>query len=173
MNHVLKLQLNEVPDMNKITISIMTDADWSTKCTSGGLVALSGLVLLTFSRTQQAISLSSCESEFTAMTEGVKEGTLVLSLLREIMPDSLLKMDLATDSTSATALASRRGVSKLTKHISIKLLFVQDLVDKGDLSLSRVSSYDNTTDIFTKYLTTKTFERLRSQLGIVDASAWA
>ena len=173
MNHVLKLQLNEVPDMNKITISIMTDADWSTKCSSGGLVALSGVVLLTFSRTQQAISLSSCESEFTAMTEGVKEGMLVLSLLREITPASQLKMDLATDSTSATALASRRGVSKLTKHISIKLLFVQDLVDKGDLSLSRVSSYDNTSDIFTKYLTTKTFERLRSQLGIVDASAWA
>ena len=47
-----------------------------------------------------------------------------------------------------------------TKHISPKLFFTHDLQQNGDIDVQQIRSSDNLADLFTKPLSTSTFEKL-------------
>ena len=64
-------------------------------------------------------------------------------------------------------MATRFGTSKKTKHVELRLLYVQELVGKGLIKLRKIRTKDNCADVLTKYLGT---EFLRSQLKKVCVS---
>jgi len=53
-----------------------------------------------------------------------------------------------------------------TKHVHIKYHFTREQVLAGELTVTRVSSKENTADIFTKPLSKADFQRLRHYLSI-------
>nr|GEY17843.1 retrotransposon protein, putative, unclassified [Tanacetum cinerariifolium] len=55
-----------------------------------------------------------------------------------------------------------------TKHIEIHHHFLRDNVQKGNISIEKVSSEDNIADIFTKPLKREVFNYLRLGLGIIE-----
>ena len=55
-----------------------------------------------------------------------------------------------TDSTSGKSIATRIGSCKKAKHIELKHLFVQQLVQSGILTIHNRGAVDNLVDIFTK-----------------------
>ncbi|GKC24434.1 retrovirus-related pol polyprotein from transposon TNT 1-94 [Tanacetum coccineum] len=58
-----------------------------------------------------------------------------------------------------------------TKHIEIRHHFLRDNVQKGNISVEKVSSEDNIADILTKALKREPFNLLRLGLGLMEPNA--
>ena len=71
-----------------------------------------------------------------------------------------------TDSTAGKSMATRQGVSKRAKHIALKSMFIQQLVQDGIISIHKVPSMDNLADILTKYTTREVLHWLLYVVGI-------
>ena len=62
-------------------------------------------------------------------------------------------------------LAQRQGLSKRTRHVKVKYLYVQDLVKAKEVEVSRVSTETNLADVGTKHLPSQRLEFLKSLMG--------
>lgn len=116
------------------------------------------------SRTQQVVSLSSCESELNAMVSTLCDGIFLRKCL-EFLTGATLEHYLFTDSSSARQLATRQGVGKV-KHVSSKLLWVQDAVFNKQMMLVQIPTLWNLSDIGTKPLSANRLKLLLHELGV-------
>ena len=92
------------------------------------------------------------------------------SLLQEMKLTQLAKPfehTVYTDSSSGKALASKLGLTKKSKHVQLRFLFMQDLVASGQLKLSKIPSERNPADVLTKYLQASTLHKLLPKLGVM------
>ena len=110
-------------------IEIFTDADWAgdrsspmwrRHSVSSCLVYLNGGLLLSWSRSQKSIALSSCESEYLSAVFGGAEGIFVKRAWN-FLTRKEVEMVIATDSSSCRAFCQRQGVGKL-KHVDTRYL---------------------------------------------------
>ena len=108
--------------------------------------------MYSYSRTQRNITLSSTESEYGALVSGASEGLLLKAVLEHLVGPNV-EMKLYADNTSAVAIASKEGVSKI-KHLSGKLLWVQQRQGR-DFQLRKIDTMTNPSDIGTKVLSGK------------------
>ena len=111
-------------------VNVYTDSDWAgqattCKSTSGGVVQWRNATLTAWSRTQRTVSLSSAEAELYALTTG------------ELGHEVILMNHV--DSQSAKAWASKRGLGRM-KHVMLKYMYVQDVVDKKLTNLAYIST---------------------------------
>ena len=83
--------------------------------------------LLTWSRTQNTVSLSSAESEYYAITSGAVEAMGVANFLGAL--GDPIKIALLTDSKAAYQCILKRVGSKL-KHIQLRPQFMHQLVSE-------------------------------------------
>ena len=126
-----------------------------------------------FSRTQATVALSSAEAELYAITSGVAEALGFKSFLQETELFTTINLHAFTDSSSGKSIASRDGTSKKTKHIDIRLLWVQDVFKQqfcknSKNKLFKVHTLQNPADILTKYSTPATIQRHLDKLGLQD-----
>ena len=77
-----------------------------------------------------------------------------------------------TDSSAAKAVACRRGLGKL-RHIELKYLWVQELVQEQRIVIKKINGLDNPADCLTKPKDSKCFKPLLSRLGARWRSATA
>ena len=56
--------------------------------------------------------------------------------------------------------------NNLTKHISPKFFYPQELQKQGEVNILQVRSYDNLADLFTKSLLDTTFKRYVREIGM-------
>ena len=160
------------PDADKqLELTMYVDSDWAgckttRKSTSGGVAVLLGCCIHHYSRTQSTIATSSGEAELYAIGTGTAEGLGILNFLTEACLVNKLTLTCLTDSTSAKAMATRYGMSKQTKHIQLRHLYVQDLVQGGLLKVKKVGTLENLADVLTKHVTRETTERHLSGIGI-------
>ena len=134
-----------VEQASTIEIQAFADSDWAgctktRRSTSGASLCLWGVTLATSSRTQATQALSSAEAELYAMGMAIQDALHLQSLLQELKLTQLAKpfeLTVYTDSSSGKALASRLGLTRKSKHVQLRFLFMQDLVASGQLKLSR------------------------------------
>ena len=148
-------------------IDVYVDSDWAgdrqqRKSTSGGLVIVGGIAVKSWSRTQRGRSLSSAEAEYYAIVTGVAEALAVQALAEEM--GWKMSVCVHTDSSAAKAVASRRGLGKL-RHIELKYLWVQELVQEQRIAIKKINGLDNPADCLTKPKDFKCFEPLLSRFG--------
>ena len=74
---------------------------------------------------------------------------------------------LRCDWSSARAFCHRQGVGRV-RHISCGLLWLQDLVQQGDLEVKQVSTWRNTGDLSTKIQSKRRIRFLLNLMGFVD-----
>jgi len=74
------------------------------------------------------------------------------------------------DNTSTINLSKNPVLHSGTKHIEIRHHFLRDHVQKGDYVLEFVDTKNQLTDIFTKPLPKDSFNTIRRELGLLDAS---
>ena len=98
---------------------------------------------------QTAISLSSCEAEFYAASACAGELLGLAELFKELHHNFTIHLEM--DSDSARHILQRTGPGGL-KHIEIRCLALQQWIREKRLSVSRVDTKNNTTDLFTKHL---------------------
>ena len=147
------------------------DSDWAgcsktRKSTSGVVVSLLGSTVFSCSRTQATVALSSGEAELYAIGLGVQEALFVKSLILEAKLAKAVNLTCHTDSTSGKSMATRFGLGKKTKHIELRYLYMQDLVNSGMLKISKVGTHENTSDLLTKYLSAETTSQHATALGV-------
>ena len=141
-----------------------TDADWGgdtigRKSTSGYIFHLNGNIISWLSMQQKTVALSSCEAEYMAFKEAIKESIYLNNLLdfynnflKRISPNQIPK--LMTDSDSALKLANNPEFHKRTKHIDITYHFIRNSIKEKKVQLIHVGTKNQQADGFTKGLDT-------------------
>ena len=152
-----------------------TDADFAschTRRSRTGYVFLVGESPIVWSsRKQPVISLSTCESEFYALTEGGKEAIHLSRLMWEFLNHQpcvdgmkLSPVKLLCDNQSTIFVSKNPAEHRNMKHVDLRYKWIQERVESGDFKIAYVSTKQQIADIFTKALTKEVFERLRSYL---------
>ena len=159
------------PEDKEDLLEVMTDADWAgNKVTRKSVTAChfyyNGLLVHTLTRTQKAIALSSCESEYVALTTGASEGIFLRNCIKHLTGRQC-RLVLRCDSSSARAFCQRQGVGRV-RHISCGLLWLQNHIQEGDVEIKPIGTWRNTSDISTKIQTKKRLRVLLNLMGFVD-----
>ena len=141
---------------------------------SGGIVMFEGGLVRAFARQQQALSLSSCEAEIYAVQLLSQEAVAfsyfthrLLFSIGEVSEPEVVKIMLESDSSSALQLLYAEGLPRRSRHIEIRLLWLQEQMKIGKIQVKHRAGTENPADLFTKCLPTKTFLKHRSTIGFV------
>jgi hypothetical protein len=123
-----------------------SDADWvgdPCGCTSttGFILYLSNVLISWSSRKQRIVARSSTESEYRAVAITAAEVQWVKSLLQELGL-SIPTPTIYCDNISTTYTYHNLVLYSKMKHLEIDIYFVRDLVHRGDLRVSHISSKD-------------------------------
>ena len=94
------------------------------------------------------VSHSSCEAELHALVPTLCDGICLRRCL-QFLTGAVIDHFLFTDSSSARQLAMRQGMGKV-KHISGKILWVQQWVMEGKIMLIQIPTLWNLADLGTK-----------------------
>ena len=145
-------------EKQKPMVEVFCDADWAASenqrhSVSSGMVFIQGCLVVSWSRTQKSVALSSCESEYLSLCAGAAEGLYVKRLLEFVLQDSAV-LRLYTDSSSCLGFANRSGVGRL-KHLDTRRLWLQNEVKNRTLELQKVPTQLNISDLNTKRLSRK------------------
>ena len=152
---------------------VWSDTDWAgcvitRRSTSGTVVTYGTHTWLTVSSTQVPVSLSSAEAEFYGLVKAASRGLGTMSLLRDFGIDLLgpLSLRLLCDSSSAIAVATKRGCGKI-RHIETGALWIQAAVGAKRLSITKVDGKKNFADILTKAVDAATLKKMLRGMNLV------
>ena len=134
-------------------LEVHVDSDWAgdtaTRRNRSAVIVRRGRHLLRHSSTvQNVIGLIGAESAYNALTKGGCSGLGLQSLFADW--NLKLRLALHTDSSSAKAVASRRGAGKSTRHIQTRMLWLQERVAAKHLRVVKVATESNPADIQTQ-----------------------
>ena len=76
-----------------------------------------------------------------------------------------LTLKIRTDSSAAKGFATRRGLGR-QRHVSIRFLWLQDKVSKGELKVVKVGTADQLADFLTKPVTARWLAEKSPELGL-------
>ena len=124
--------------------------------------------MVSTARTQGTSASSSGEAELYAIGQGVSEALFLRSMLLQARLAKKVSVIAHTDSTAGKPTATRFGAGKQTKHVELRFLYVQNLVQMGLLKMAKIDGTRNPADLMTKYVATDVLQRLKTQLGVVS-----
>ena len=150
------------PDMNEIRIIV--DASWGLRSTMGGVIMYNQTFHKVWSRRISTVCLSSAESEVHAIAEGIKEA-LSFSVIFETLLNGLPKKDSVgifvqtgtslplvcfSDSEAGIHISNMSGLLRKVRHLQLRALLVQQMVQEERLVMRFVSGEDSPSDFLTK-----------------------
>lgn len=146
-----------------------SDSDWAgcqktRKSTSGYVVYFAGGPVSWKSKLQVITALSSCEAEYVALTEAVKEILWLVQHFGALGIKLEVPIFVFGDNTAAIALAKNPVFHQRSKHIDIKHHFLRDHVKAGTVKLAYVDTKENVADVLTKLTAAPVFNRLVTRL---------
>ena len=157
--------------MSSLDVVAYVDSDWAgcvqtRKSTSGVSVFFNGCLIASQSRTQQTIATSSGEAELYSIGLGTSECLFLKPLLIEMNITSRVNIRVFTDSSAGKSMSTRFGASKKTRHVELRFLFMQELVQQGILQVKKVAGTSNPADVLTKYVSREVLQRHLGTLGV-------
>jgi hypothetical protein len=149
------------------TVIGYTDADWagcadSRKSVSCYLTFMAGGPISWRMHKQHQNAMSSAESELIAMSGGARDLEYVRNTLKRIGIKELIQEAptvLMSDSSAAIAIADKAGLRERTKHIDLRYFQMRGLQENGSISVQKIGTDYNPSDIGTKALGNLTFKR--------------
>ena len=172
----------EFPEMKRLNqfLHCFSDASFAPyrfnkrRGISGGIVMCEGGLCRSFARQQQSLSLSSCESELYAIQSVAQESVAfsrfchrIMFAMSEIDEEEQVELILESDSASALQLIQSLDLPKRSRHVEIRLLWLQSQVESGKIVFRFRPGQQNVADLFTKCLPGKDFQRHRSTIGFI------
>lgn len=126
--------LQDYPNYTKYKLTTITDADYASDADdrmsqSGHVTLLNNNIISWSSKKQKCVALSTAESEYISMSEGIKSAIYFRNLLTEINYDTSV-IDLAGDNKAGLTLSSHKTQHQKSKHIDIRYPHIRDLVAK-------------------------------------------
>ena len=168
-------------DRAQYNIESFSDASWgddkaTRRSTSSGIIFLNGIMICSLCRTQSTVALSSCESELYAansvMCESIHRTQLLKFLVGcdEPKNSEVVMQKLYLDSSSAQAFIQRAGGGRM-KHISIRMMFLQQLLRERKFALCWIGTKHNPGDLNTKRLSKERRLFLGGLIGLLKGSS--
>ena len=150
-------------------IESYSDADWAThkgnrRSVSSSMVFVSGCLLYSSARTQRVIALSSGESELLSATSSLCDALFIRQLVAFLADCDPPQVHHFTDATAAKSMMERSGVGRV-RHLSVRVLWTQQLVADKVISLHKVDTCRNVADLNTKALPRHRMMMLLNLLG--------
>ena len=149
--------------MKSVSIVAYSDSDWggdlnNRRSKTGYVVFVAGGAVVWQTKSQKTVALSSCEAEYYAMTEAIKELLWLQGLLKELSI-TFETPKLKVDNQGAIALAQNPVNHQRTKHIDIKYHFIRQAIAAGQVIVEYVGTDANIADMFTKALAVIIFSK--------------
>ena len=121
---------------------------------------LGGHLIASSATTQNVVATSSGEAEFYALT---KSASRALGAV-DMAADTLKVVKPRVDTTPSKAIASRRGVERVT-HLHTQVLWVQEAVTRRELTIVKVPRVENPTGMGTKHLAQREMQECLKRAG--------
>lgn len=147
-----------------------SDADWAgdlgtRRSTSGKLTLINGTAILSGSKRQSVVADSTVAAETIALCTIAKDAVWVRDFLIWL-GYKLPAAAIACDNQGTISNTNDGALRSKTKHMDLKYMFLRDLVRRGLISISYVSTNAQIADIFTKPLKWIKFQEFRSAIGV-------
>lgn len=139
-----------------VVLEVFVDSDFASRETgrrsvSGGIVMCAGAAVSFLSRTQKSVTLSSCEAEYVAMADGLKEAIFLRYLWSFIFPGRRVGCTVVNeDNMGALYLANNPATTPNSKHIDIRNHFIRERVQWKQFRIEHVASALQHADFLTK-----------------------
>ncbi|GJU33840.1 retrovirus-related pol polyprotein from transposon TNT 1-94 [Tanacetum coccineum] len=142
--------------------------DYVDRKSTSGICTFVGCCLTSwFSKKQTALAISTTEAEYVSAGKACQQALW----MKQALIDYDVRLDdvpIMCDNKGAIDLSKNPVQHSRTKHIKIRHHFLRDNVQKGHISIEKVSSVDNIADILTKPLKRESFNYLRLGLGMME-----
>ncbi|GJS47211.1 retrovirus-related pol polyprotein from transposon TNT 1-94 [Tanacetum coccineum] len=142
--------------------------DYVDRKSTSGICMFVGCCLTSwFSKKQTALAISTTEAEYVSAGKACQQALW----MKQALIDYDVRLDdvpIMCDNKGAIDLSKNPVQHSRTKHIEIRHHFLRDNVQKGHISIEKVSSVDNIADILTKPLKRESFNYLRLGLGMME-----
>ncbi len=140
----------------------------SAKSQTGYIITLGGCPILWKSQLQTEISLSTLESEYSALSASMRTLLPLPDLLSEICRELTLPPDFKStircrvfeDNNGALLLATKQRITNRTKYFLVKWHFFWHYVRNGDVEVLKIAATDQLADYLTKGLNREVVERI-------------
>jgi hypothetical protein len=137
------------------------------KSTSGICTFVGHCLTSWFSKKQTTLAISTTEAEYVLAGKACQQALWMKQALVDY-GIQLNDITILCDNKGAIDLIKNPVQHARTKHIEIRHHFLRDNVQKGNISIEKVSSEDNIADILTKPLKREPFNLLRLGLGLME-----
>ncbi|GJZ60812.1 hypothetical protein Tco_0616628 [Tanacetum coccineum] len=140
--------------------------DYVDRKSTSGVCTFLGCCLTWFLKKQTALAISTTEAEYVSVGKACQQALW----MKQALIDYGIRLDdipIMCDNKGAIDLSMNPVQHSQTKHIQIHHHFLRNNVQKGNISIEKVSSEDNIADILTKPLKRESFNYLRLGLGMM------
>ncbi len=156
-----------------LNFHVYADASFARKeegrrSVTGYCSILAGAAVSFRSCKQDHVTLSTCESELVACSEGVKETMWLRLLSEEIGFRPTEPTVVYCDNMSAINIIRNPIRHPSTKHIEIRQMYARERFENKDIDVKYCPTAKMLADMLTKALPRKQFETLRSQIGVLN-----
>jgi hypothetical protein len=153
--------------------TMYSDSDYAgdpdnRRSTSGYVALLNGEAVSWKTRQQPTVAASTCEAEYQAAGEAVREALWWRKLLPELGIE-VEKVMIRGDNQAALAVLENPLCSERVKHIDVIHHFSRERVARGEVAFSYVDTKEMVADIMTKALPLPAFKWCREAMGV---KAW-
>ncbi|GKA45300.1 hypothetical protein Tco_0738096 [Tanacetum coccineum] len=142
--------------------------DYEGRKSTRGICTFVGCCITSwFSKKQTALAISMIEAEYVSAEKACQQALW----MRQALIDYDIRLDdvpIMCDNKGAIDLNKNLVQHPRTKHIEIRHHFLRDNVQKGHISIEKVSFVDNIADILTKPLKRESFNYLSLGLGMME-----
>ena len=149
-------------------ITVFVDSDFagdpvSRKSTTGLVAQIGNQSVKSGSTLQRLTALSVGEAEFYPTVKGGQVGLSLRSMYQDL--GISMKIEVQSDSSTATSLTDRLGAGQRTKHIDTRYFWIQER--DGDFSIKKVPTAKNCADVGTKPVSASVLQQHCKIAGLV------
>ena len=120
------------------------------------------------SKKQNIVAQSSAKAEYRTMVSTASKLTWIKQRLSDFEIKIQASMQVFCDNQAARHIASNPVFHKRTKHIDVDCHFIREKIQAKEIETHFIRSEDQLTNIFTKGLDPKPFEKNISKLGLIN-----
>ena len=141
-----------------LRLSMYANADYAAasndrRSVSGVAVMLGDTAIDWKNSTQKCVTTATCEAEYVALCNVSKKGLFTRAVLGFFQPElSGMRVDIFGDNEGAKAIADNPSSASRSKHIDVKLNFIQGMIRTGEVRTLHVGTEEQHADVLTKAL---------------------
>ena len=125
-----------IEDQMNWSLNFFCSSDWAgdpkTRISvTGFIVYLLNVPIFWCSKAQRSVTLSSCEAEYVAISEAVKEIKFIYFLLEDIHVEFKFPIILKTDNVGEIFTSEKASTGVRTRHVDTRYHFVREFIENG------------------------------------------